>query len=194
MAALLGVGIAGALGLAGRADAGIITISNTSSVTGIGKSTLTAKNISGATEGYGYADGSFASSPYTNALEIYTMVDGHKLSTDARPVDTTGWDFDLAVKGSVSGIDNYLRYKITDTTDLIGKTVTMYDKATPSTVYTLLMDGAYHNINLPNLTHGAGEYAHWRMEITPEPATLALLGLGAATLVAGGRRKRRRAE
>jgi len=29
---------------------------------------------------------------------------------------------------------------------------------------------------------------------TPEPATLALLGLGAATLIAGGRRKRKRAE
>jgi hypothetical protein len=153
--------------LAVNANAGVISLKNSTPDSSIGTSTLTAKNIFGATEGYMPFDGTFQESAYTNALRIYTIVEGNKLSTEARPIDTSGWDFYLGVKGSVSGIDNYLRYKITDTTDLEGKTLVIYDTANPSVTHPLLMDGAYHNINLPNLTASNSEYAYWRLDITP---------------------------
>lgn len=198
LGALLAVGAA--LGLVGKADAGIIKIANATNTSGVGTSILTAENISGASEGLDAVDSSFQPPLQTNALEIYTKVNGNLFMLDARPIETTGWDFDLAVKGNVNGIDNYLRYKITDTTDLIGKTITMYDKANPSTVYTLLMDNAYHNISLPTLTSGQGEYAHWGVRITPEPATLGLMAAGAAAAGLSSlrrdiaERKRRKAE
>ncbi|MCX5632459.1 MAG: hypothetical protein NTW93_02095 [Phycisphaerae bacterium] len=146
-----------------KANAGVITIKNNTATPSIGTSTLTLKNIVGANELIDIYDSTSPPSPYANALEIYTNVEGNKLGVDARPVTTSGWDFDLAVKGSVNNIDNYLRYRVIDANDLFGKTLTMYDKAIPDVKYTLLMDGAYHNISLPNLTHGTGEYAHWRL-------------------------------
>jgi len=172
-----------------EAKAGVIGIGNTSSVSGIGKSSLILKNISGANELIDGSDGYFTPSPYTDALEIFSQVEGNKLSTDAHPVNTAGWDFDLAVKGSVTDANNYLRYKVVDTTDLLGKTLTIYDKANPSIKYDLLMDGEYHNISLPNLTFSNGEYANWRMDI-PEPSTIALLSMGLPLL----RRKRKHVE
>ena len=162
---------------------------NVTDTPGISVSSLYAKNIPGATEGYDtWADSSFLPSPYSNALEVYSWVEGNKVSTDARPVETLGWDFHLAVKGFISSADNYLRCKVTDTTDLLDKQVVLYDLASPQVQYTLPMDAQYHNFYLPDLvSQGAGEYAHWRLDIVPEPATLGLLALGAVALL---RRKR----
>jgi MYXO-CTERM domain-containing protein len=165
--------------LAGKADAGIIDIKNNTATAGIGKTDLFLQNILGAIEGNDSYDTPFIDPIQTNALEIYTSIGN---GFDSHPVDTLGWDFDLGVKGNVNNIDNYLRYKVTDTTDLVGKTLSMYDITNPSVKYDLLMDNAYHNITLPNLTHGAGQYGQWRLDVKPasEPSTgaLALLGLG----------------
>lgn len=147
-----------------KANAGIINIKNWSTAS-VYKTEFNAKNIAGATEGYDGFDGSFLSGPGTPELQIYSQVEGNKLSTDAHPIITSGWDFDLAVKGSVTNINNSLWYKVIDANGLVGKTITMYDKAEPNTQYTLIVDSNYHNIPLPSLTFANGEYAHWRLGI-----------------------------
>ncbi|MGB8225551.1 MAG: hypothetical protein WCE45_01605 [Sedimentisphaerales bacterium] len=152
-----------------QADAGAINIKNWSTSSGIYKTEFNARNVAGATEGYdGYPlDSLFLDGPSQPELQIYSKIDDQRFSTDSHPTTTFGWNFDLAVKGTVTDVNNYFRYKVIDTNDLFGKTLTMYDKANPGVQYELLMDGAYHNIGLPNLTHGTGEYAHWRLEIEP---------------------------
>ena len=129
------------------------------------------------------------------------MVDGNKLSTDARPIDTSGWDFYGRIKGTVTGIDNYFRYKVQDTTDLSGKVVSMYDINNPVWGrHDLVMDGMWHSIPYSaNLSGSNTEYAHMRLDVgpeTPEPGTIAMLVTGAA--FAGGiglyRHLRRRKE
>lgn len=187
LAGLLGVGVV-ALGLGEKADAGTIYLKNNTVTSGIGTSSLNLRNISGATDEYGYGDVTFINPVQTNALQIYSIIPGlggdDKAGVDAHAIDTFGWDFYLGVKGNVSGIDNYLRYKVTDTTDLDGKTLEMYDVSNPLNKYELLMDNAYHNVSLPNLTHGAGEYAHWRLDIgsVPEPSSAVLAATGAIAL------------
>jgi len=190
-------------GMSEKADAGTIYMANTTSDSSIGKTIFYVKNISGATDGYDTAyDSTYMDPIQTNGLQIYTKVDGSptgKLSTDAHPINTPGWDFFLGVKGTVSDIDNYLRYKVQDTTDLIGQTVSVYDTLAPETKHELLMDGAYHNIPLPNLTGTNVEYAHWRADIgsIPEPSSLSLLAMAGITggvgyIASRGRRGRGR--
>ena len=153
-------------GLAGgRADGGVVSISNTSSVSNIGKSTFYAQNISAASEGYDIYDSSPPDSPYPNALKIYSSSSGSYLGTDSHPINTTGWDILLGVKGSFTNTNNYLRYAVTDTTDLVGKTLVLSDTGGLFTAITLNMDGGYHNISLPNLTHGVGTYDTLRLDV-----------------------------
>ncbi|MEK6859981.1 MAG: hypothetical protein AABX54_04165 [Nanoarchaeota archaeon] len=183
--------IAGTLAFgSGKADAGIMFITNATDTSSIGISTLTFQNIAGASEGYdSLNDVPFMPPIQTNALEIYTMVDGNKLMLDSRPVNTLGWDFYLGVKGSVSGIDNYFRYKVADTTDLSGKTLSLYDINNPVWGrHDLVTDGMWHNITYSaNLSGSNTEYAHMGLDVgpeTPEPGTIAMLVTGAA--FAGG--------
>jgi hypothetical protein len=140
------------------------------------------ENISGASEGYGFGDSTFTSSPYSNALETYTMVEGHKLSTDARSIDTLGWDFFLGVKGLINYSDNRILYNVSDITNLGDKNLFLYDVLHPETKYGLLKDFTSHEIILPALVNQpAGAYAHWRLDVTPspEPSSALLAATGA---------------
>jgi hypothetical protein len=191
---LLGIGVV-AFGMGGRgADAGTINIYDRTSAS-IGISDLTLQNTDGASEGYDTAnDSTFASSPYSNALEIYTIVEGHKLSTDARPIDTLGWDFNLGIKGGPVTCNNFLKLEVADSADL-NNPIYVYDTLHPETKYFIPADGSMTTINLPDLvSQPAGEYAHWRLDVTPEPSSLALLGAGAAAAgaYAGLRRGRQK--
>jgi hypothetical protein len=176
----------------GSADAGTMYIYDRTSAL-IGQADLTLENIPGATEGYGPGDLPFLSSPYSDALEIYTMVDGHKLSIDGRPIDTSGWDFYLGVKGGPVTCDNFLKLEVTDSTDL-STLIYAYDTIDPLTKYQIPTDGSILTINLPNLVNqSAGEYAHWRLDLTPtpEPSTITLLGIGAGVMAFHWWRRRR---
>ncbi len=106
-------------------------------------SALYLKNVPGASEERDGADASFLESPYTNALEIYTMVEGVKRSSDAHPVDTLGWDFSLGVKGHVSYAGTLMLFVIEDSTDLSDKTMWAYDVSAPQTQYEVPSGGDY---------------------------------------------------
>jgi hypothetical protein len=180
-----GLLIAAVIGLAATAaNAGTIWVYNYSTES-INIDLLELRNIPGAVEGYGTYDSDDLPSPYTNALRIYTAVDGISLSLDARPVDTLGWDFYLGVQGAViNPIDNSLWFQVRDATDLSGKTLLAWDYADPTTIYSIPMDGAICEIVLSDLANqGEGEYAHWRLEVVPEPATMSLLALGGVALL-----------
>jgi len=172
---LAGKLLTGVLAIAGavnNANAGVIYIKNNTSYSGIGKTALYAKNIPGATEGNdNNYDVPFLESLYQNALEIYTMVDGHKLSTDARPIDTLGWDFNLGVKGNVT-CDNYLKIWVDDTTDLDGRQLMVYDYDNLGISYTIPLNADGYIIPLDDLVGVAGEYGNWRLNLVPEQATL----------------------
>lgn len=183
---LVAVGLAAALGLSGKADAGVINVTNYTSASGIGITTWNAKNISGATEGYGAGDASFITPIQDNALEIYSNVEGNLLSTDARPISTNGFPFKLAIKGTVSNISNSLVYVVSDSTDLTNPAIII-----GGNTYPLNMDGDYHSIPLPNVSGTNTQYLDgqlqliegtWENPAVPEPAGLALLGLGALAL------------
>jgi hypothetical protein len=163
----LAAALAVVLGMGGRIDAGTIKISAYTSNLSIGTSSLYARNISGATDGYDAypTDSLFASSPYSNALEIYTIVEGNKLSTDARPIDTLGWDFFLGVKGSAT-CDNSIKFKTIDSTDLTIRPIVAYDIASPSTKYQIPADGSILTIPLPSLVNETrNPYAYWKLYI-----------------------------
>jgi len=159
---ILGVG-AVALGMSGQVSGREIKIMNTTSNTSIGVSTLYCKNISGASEGYDESD-LFFNPPFPPSLEVFTEVGGYRLGVDARPVDTSGWDFVLGVLGNVT-CDNTLKFKVTDTADLENKYVYTFDIANPSTIYHIPKDGSIYNIDLPDLVAAKSveEYAFWRL-------------------------------
>lgn len=153
-----------------------------------------ANNIDGALEGYDPAnDASFLDPIQPNALEIYSNVEGHILSTDARPINTYGFDFILAIKGTVTDINNSLRYNVTDSANLVNPAIII-----GGTTYPLIMDGAMHSISLPNVTGTNTEYDTGYLQLQEEPSgivpeTSGLIGLvlGGAGLAASrlGRRK-----
>jgi hypothetical protein len=194
----LSVAFAVALGVCGRADGAIVRMRYYTSNADYGQSIFYAGTTPGATEGYGYADGSFLSSPYSDALEIYSMVEGNKLMKDSRPVDTSGWDFYLGVKGTVT-CDNSLIFRVTNTENLLGKVFTAYDILHPETKYPIPMDGSILTVPLPDLVEVSGEYAHWRLDLAsentvPEPSTLiiwSLLGALGITVSTWRRRRQR---
>lgn len=194
----LAVGAGALIGSLGDTNAGIIKVMNNTPNTSVGVTNLYCENKSGATEGYdGLYDSTFLSSPDSNILEIYTKLDGSsgKLSTDARPINTSGWDIYLRVKGSVTNLPNSIKFKPTYMEDLTEKILTAYDYAHPETVYTINNTlNAITTIPLPNLTASNKEYARWRLDVNeiPEPSALGLLGAGAAGLgIAGYLGKRR---
>lgn len=171
-------------GLSKSADAGLIEIRNITTAPGVGITTWNAKNITGATEGYGFGDGSFISPVQTNALIINSLVDENLLSTDARSTDTYGFDFNLGIKGTVNDISNILAYRVTDATDLISPSITLNGTTTP-----LIMDGSYYTISLPNVSgtntnYGTGylQLKEAESPVVPEPSGLALMLAGAAAL------------
>jgi hypothetical protein len=194
-------GLAAAASLSGNADAGIISVRNNTTNSEVYKTDWYAKNIPGATEGKDGYDGTFISSPNTPVLQINSLVDGILLSTDARPVDTYGFPFDLSIKGSVNDVDNYLRYRATDTTDLVQGQVQMWDLANPDTKYELNLDGNWHNISLPNVTGSNKIYGNWYLQSreqsedpTPEqpvPEPTALFGSALGLYALSKSRKRR---
>lgn len=158
--------------LAGSAKAGIIKVIDYTSDTSVGVTSFYGKNISGADDGYGFGDQSF---PPTNPpdLEAYSMVDGNKLGVDARAINTSGWDFYLGANGTVSGIDNQLKFRVTNTSDLTNKFISVYDVANPTVKWNVPQDGSILGISLPTLTRSGTTtpYAHWRMDLRDPLAT-----------------------
>ncbi len=166
---LLGAG-AVAFGMSGEARGGTVKIMDITTDTSIGSSNMFFQNIDGASEGYDSNDiywSGVPPNPNPNWLQVYSNPYGEKLNIDARPINTLGMDFYLGVKGSVNNIDNSLKFKVTDTTDLFGKGITAYDATNPSQRYVIPKDGSILTVPLPNLTHGPGEYANWRLDVAP---------------------------
>jgi len=164
----------------GKADAGVIRIRNDTSTSGIGKQYLFAENVAGASDEWdGYPPDAVYSDPINNpSLTIYTKVPGSPtgfLSTDARAVATAGWDFDLGVKATVVDATNFLKVYISDLTNLEGRVLTAWALSNPSAKHPITNElNATTIITLPNLTARDAEYAHWRLEIIPEPSALLL--------------------
>ena len=187
LAGLLGVGAA--LGLVGRVDAGIIKVYNKGQ-SGVTGSILTVDNLNDPS----------SNSPFNSSnikLGIYSIVNiNQKLMLQSLSTDPQSLDFYLDVITGPTTSTNMLRFEVPDNSGFTE--IQAFNTASPSVKYNIPLNNgpeSFYDISLDSLDNQpAGEYAHWRMEITPEPATLALLGLGAATLIAGGRRKRKRAE
>ncbi len=104
---------------------------------------LYLENTSRGTEGLDNWDSSCPPSPNMNATEIYTYVDGRKLNWDERPVDTSGWDFHMGVKGFITSAPTYMLVTVTDTTDLEDKRIFMYDLSAPDIKYEVPLEGEY---------------------------------------------------
>ena len=115
----------------------------------------------------------------------------HSLSTDPQSLD---FYLDV-IAGPLTSTDK-LRFEVTDNSGFTK--IQAFDKAYPDVKYDIPLNngsGSFYDVSLPDLVNKpAGQCAEWRLDITPEPATLAMLGLGATTLIAGGRKKRKRAE
>ena len=195
MAALLGVGAV--LGLVGRADAGGLWLSCYSSSI---KPDVFVEHRTGATEGYDpLYDASFsaASSP---AIDFYskTSILGHeKLTLDARePQNMSTINVEISGRGVDSlGADLGFQFYDIGEDNFVGKNIfaDLYDSSHSLLGTYNVKDLAASGDIIP-ITVNNGLSYYMDVRFTPEPATLALLGLGAASLIAGGRRKRRRAE
>ena len=189
-----------ALSLSGKADAGLIYLYNRGTPIN-GSNALQLKNVEGALEGDDSMDTPFMTNPLKPSFEIYTQNDGGKMTTDAKSVDAFGWNFYLSINDSLENNQNYIRYIVADTTDLIPGQVQMWDLAKPDVKYDLIMDGLGHNIILSDLVNQpAGEYAQWYLQLREqeEPSNpVSETGAGAIAALAAAqalRQKRRTLE
>ena len=177
------------VGLTGKADAGMISIRNYTADSGIGTTTEYFKNIDDATEGYDTYDLDFMNPLQTNALLINSNVDGHVVGVNSKEINTLGFAFDLGIQGSVTNISNLLRYRVTDSTDLTNPALLLGGNE-----YFLIMDNAWHSINLPNVTGTNTTYASGYLQLREQsqnPPVAEPIGLGAAGIALLAMRKRR---
>jgi len=176
-------GLAGKLALAGAValcpsgvDAGVIRVLSLDGNESYHGSTVEFANITGGEEGVDKYDLAFDS---TAPLQIYSNEPGFKAKANAKPINTSGWLFDLGASEDISGANNYLEFEVIDSTDL-DQGLVAYDLAIPSVKYPISMTGITKITVANPLSVPAGKYAEWRLESTPEPSTLALGLAGAA--------------
>ena len=145
----LAVGILFLVMTASIATAGSVRVLNMNPYTdpglNFGAGSVYFKNIANATEGYGYGDGSYLSTPYANATEMYTIEDGNKLGTDAKPINTFGWDYYLSMRQDTPSAANFMIFIIYDSTDLINRRIVAYNIDIPQTKYIIPSNGSYPN-------------------------------------------------
>jgi hypothetical protein len=150
----------------------------------------------------GYIDSGQGIPTQSNVFQIYTLVNGiapgagvqpiginGAASVDYKPFSTTGWDLYLGVLGNLSDSTNSFTYKI-ESTGLEGKEFFFYNTLTPSNRIPLNTDGLSHSISgLPAVTaSNNGQYAHYRIDVVPEPTGLGLVALGAGALLSRRRK------
>jgi len=205
MAALLGVGTA--LGLVGRVDADYMQVITYSDLTG---SVLNIYHKVESVEGKDdpdigwdhYWSDSDSYIPSSNWIRISTSPFGELLNGDGRSSDGPYTDFIATLDGCNgnspgSFISDKTRFHfefkqgpdvIPDYNYLIMAGSTKIDSG--SVLDRIKNHGNYTE----SFSYNSSIGATLTLTPTPEPATITLLGLGAASLIAGGRRKRRRAE
>jgi len=178
-------GLAGKLALAGAAalcpsgvDAGVISVSSFDEGGTYSASTAYFANIAEGEEGGDEKDDVFSSGA---DLQIYSMEPGFKARSNAKPVITFGWLFNLGASEDISGADNRLKFHVTDATNL-DQGLVAYDLANPSIKYPITIDEkSPTEILVANpLSVPAGKYAEWGLEFAPEPSTLTLGLVGTA--------------
>ena len=187
-----------------RAHAGTICISISSfhvysipSMTPFDGCTAYAVTTDGATEGYGYGDVDL-STPGEHSLQLYTHVDGHMPSTDARPLDTSGWHFWLGVKGFVPDdeiliLDHpSIDLTLADNSGFEGKEVWFngWTQWPARYLHESLSDEGHLSFYPPAEASHDGDFFDFTIDVqnVPEPATLSLLALGGLAMM-GRRRK-----
>ena len=146
-----------------RVEGGIIEVS-TSDRSGVyGGYSAFFGNLEGGEEGFdNYEEGREFNSIVD--LEIYSNEPGFKADTNAKPINTFGWLFNLGAGNDIVGADNYLKFQVNDSNNLPG--LVAYDLANPSVRYSIATDGSRTEVNIANpLDVSAGEYAQWRMDI-----------------------------
>jgi hypothetical protein len=200
MAGLLG-SVALALGMSGEAKAGFLDVKVDSS---LNKPSVYLVQYSGGSENYdGGLDSPNLSNP-SNSLDIYSKTSfsypNDKLDQDVRGADSLTTFYTEVIGTSLTSppVSANLSFSISDVlgeNNFVGKNIfaDLYDSSHNLLGTYNVKDLAASGDTIP-ITVNNGISYYMDVRFTPEPATLALLGLGAASLIARGRRKRNRAE
>ena len=214
MAGLLGVGAA--LGLVGKADAGVLDnwgyLNIENDLNSQARSVSVIRDIEyipGVTDGYDSNIDHTAFDQPNLYPNCYSDIPGYHLWDDIRVNDSTAlYDIKLGFEGVLSSpTSNWLKFRLSNGGTFGNLPIYLQKKDSQGNLTGPIYDvkdiinnhsGTLNLDNVPDKTYSQWTpYASYALDIggntIPEPATLALLGLGAASLIAGGR-KRKRAE